>query len=87
MTKTTNKFAPKVRERAGRVVFDDERDHPSRSATVVSISEKVGCSSYTLHEWVRKAEVNSGKRAGRKAGETPNSTRPSTRRGAPASCS
>jgi len=31
---------------------------------VVSISEKVGCSAYTLHEWVKKAEVNGGKRAG-----------------------
>ena len=30
----------------------------------VSISGKVGCSAYTLHEWVKKAEVNSGKRAG-----------------------
>ncbi len=31
---------------------------------MVSISEKVGCSAYPLHEWVKKAEVNSGKRAG-----------------------
>ena len=31
---------------------------------MVSISGKVGCSAYTLHEWVKKAEVNSGKRAG-----------------------
>ncbi|MEJ7933999.1 IS3 family transposase [Sphingobium sp. AN558] len=45
-------------------VFDHERDHPSRWAAVVSISGKVGCSAYTLHEWVKKAEVNSGKRAG-----------------------
>jgi transposase len=30
---------------------------------VVSIAEKIGCVPQRLHEWVKKAEVNSGKRA------------------------
>jgi len=30
MSKTTNKFAPEVRERAVRMVVDHERDYPSR---------------------------------------------------------
>ena len=64
MSKTTNKFAPEVRERAIRMVLDHERDYPSRWATSVSIAEKIGCSPPTLHEWVKKAEVDSGKRAG-----------------------
>lgn len=42
-SKTTNKFAPEVRKRAVRMVFDHERDHPSRWATVVSIAEEIGC--------------------------------------------
>jgi transposase len=46
------------------MVFDHERDHPFRCVTVASIAEKVGCIPQTLHEWVKKAEVNSGKRAG-----------------------
>ncbi|WP_416463717.1 IS3 family transposase [Sphingomonas sp. VDB2] len=64
MSKTTNKFAPEVRERAVRMVADHERDYPSRSAAVVSIAEKIGCVPQTLHEWVKNAEVDSGKRAG-----------------------
>jgi len=63
-SKTTNKFSPEVRARAVRMVVDHERDHPSRWAAVVSIAEKIGCVPQTLHEWVKKAEVDAGKRAG-----------------------
>ncbi len=64
MSKTTNKFSPEVRARAVRMILDHERDHPSRWAAVVSIADKIGCAPQTLHEWVKKVEVDSGKRAG-----------------------
>ena len=64
MTKATTNFSLEVRERAVRMVQDHAADYPSRWAAVVSIAEKIGCVPQTLYEWVRKAEVESGKRAG-----------------------
>ena len=64
MSKTTNKFSPEVRERAVRMVLDYEGQHGSRWQAITSIAAKIGCVPQTLHEWVKKAEVNSGKRAG-----------------------
>lgn len=64
MSKTTNKFSPEVRTRAIRMVLEHGGDYPSRWAAVVSVSHKIGCSAHTLHDWVKKAEVAGGSRAG-----------------------
>ncbi len=46
------------------MVLDNAGQHGSRWQAVVSIAAKIGCSANTLHEWVKKAEVDSGQRAG-----------------------
>jgi transposase-like protein len=64
MNNPAKKFSPEVRARAVRLVLEHESDHPSRWTAMVSIAEKIGCSAHTLNEWVKKAEVETGKRAG-----------------------
>ena len=64
MSKTTNKYSPEVRERAVHLVLDNLGQHESRWSAILSISAKIGCAPQTLNEWVKKAEVDRGDRAG-----------------------
>jgi len=63
-SKRTNKFSAEVRDRAVRMVLDHAGEHPSRWAAVTSIAAKIGCTPQTLHDWVKKAEIDSGQRTG-----------------------
>ena len=59
-----NRYSKEVRERAVRMVFEQEVRHGSRWETIRSISSKIGCSAEALRKWVHQTEVDSGGRPG-----------------------
>ena len=58
------KFPPEVRERAIRLVSEQEGQYESQWAAIKSVSGKIGCTAETLRSWIRQAERDSGKREG-----------------------
>jgi len=63
MNKTT-RYSPEVRERAVRLVFEQQGNYDSQWATLNSIAAKIGCTAETLRKWVRRAERDRGLREG-----------------------
>jgi transposase len=59
-----SKFPAEMRERAVRLVFEQQEKHDSQWATIVSIAEKMGCTPETLRKWVRQTERDTGHRPG-----------------------
>ena len=59
-----SRYSPEVRERAVRMVFEQESAHDSQWAAMRSIAAKLGCSTETLRNWVRQAERDAGRRPG-----------------------
>jgi len=60
----SSRYPPEVRERAVRMVFNQEGEHGSQWAAICSISDKLGMTSETLRRWVRQTETDEGRRAG-----------------------
>jgi len=58
------RYSPEVKERAVRMVLEHEREHTSQWAAIVSIAGKIGCTPETLRKWVRREEIDTGRRGG-----------------------
>jgi len=61
MNKTPNKYFSEMRERAMRMVLDNQGQQESRLSATLSIASKVGCAPQALNEWIRKADVDTGR--------------------------
>jgi len=46
------------------MVMEHEREYNSQWSAIVSIASKIGCTPETLRKWVRRAEVDTGRRGG-----------------------
>jgi len=46
------------------MVFEHQGEYPSQWAAMESIAAKIGCTTETLRKWVRRSEVDQGRRAG-----------------------
>ncbi len=57
-------YSPEVRERAVRLVFEQQKEHESQCSAIKSIASKIGCTAETLRTWVRRVETDQGVRAG-----------------------
>jgi transposase len=63
MTKST-RYSPEVRERAVRLLEEHRDEYGSEWEAMRSIAAKIGCSAETLRAWVRRAQVDAGRRPG-----------------------
>jgi transposase len=59
-----SKYPTEVRERAVRLVFEQQPQHESQWAAITSIASKMGCTAEALRRWVRQAERDTGARPG-----------------------
>jgi len=64
-TRPSNNYPPELRERAIRMVGEVRAECTSDWAAVCSVATKLGIGApQTLMNWVRKAQVDTGQRAG-----------------------
>jgi transposase len=58
------RYPLEVHQRGVRMVLEHQAEYPSQWAAICSVASKLGCSSETLRNWVRRAEVDEGRRPG-----------------------
>ena len=59
-----SRYSPEFRERAVRMLLDQQSEYESQWAAINSIAVKAGCTAETLRKWVRQAEKDLGIRDG-----------------------
>lgn len=58
------RYPQEMRERAVRLVFEHQDEYDSQWAAITSVATKLGMTPETLRKWVRRAEIDEGRRPG-----------------------
>lgn len=58
------RYPDELRERAVRMVLDHQQEYGSQWEAICSVAEKLGPQAETVRKWVRRAEIDSGRRPG-----------------------
>ncbi len=58
------RYPQEMRERAVRLVFEHQDEYDSQWAAITSVATKLGMRPETLRKWVRRAEIDEGRRPG-----------------------
>lgn len=58
------KYPDELRVRAVRMVFEAERDFGSQWEAISSVADKLGPTPETVRKWVRRSEIDEGRRPG-----------------------
>jgi len=59
-----SRYPAELRERAMRMVQEHRGEYASEWAAIVSIASKLGMTPESLRKWLRRDEVDGGRRAG-----------------------
>jgi transposase len=63
-SKRGGRYPAELRERAVRMLFEHQHEYPSQWQAIESIAEKLSIHRETMRTWVRRAEVDAGRRPG-----------------------
>ena len=64
------RYSPEFRERAVRLVEEQQKEGKSEWAAMQSISQKLGCTPESLRRWLRRSQRDAGQRPGPTTAET-----------------
>jgi transposase len=64
MASTNKRYPAEVRQRAVRMVFEHRAEYDTEWAAISSIAAKMGMTAETLRGWVRREQVDAGRRPG-----------------------
>jgi len=61
---TGHRYLQEMRERAVRMVVEHGHEYPTEWAAIASVAGKLGMTPETLRKWLRRDQVDSGRRPG-----------------------